>query len=210
MTVESWQVVEETKYKDYTIVIWHEKYPSEWDNPRTWDNLGHMVCSNRSYAFGDEQFTGQTIDDIREKYGGGISGLEAWAEKERDAAVALPLYLYSHSGQSISTRSFIGRAQHARFDSGLLGVVYVTRDKALKEFDRKRMSQKLRKQIKEIVEAEVETYDQYVQGNVYGFTLRDREGREVETMGGYVGDDFSIMYDEAKSTVDYLEGYRGE
>lgn len=43
-----------------------------------------------------------------------------------------PLFLYDHSVQSISTGSFVGRAQHADWDSGQVGFVYMTKDEALK------------------------------------------------------------------------------
>lgn len=41
------------------------------------------------------------------------------------------LYLYDHSGLSISTGSFVGRAQHAEWDSGPVGFVYMDKKTAM-------------------------------------------------------------------------------
>lgn len=53
-------------------------------------------------------------------------------EKYGDVAIQ-PLYLYDHSGISISTGSFVGRAPHAEWDSGQVGYIYMEKDKALQE-----------------------------------------------------------------------------
>jgi len=45
----------------------------------------------------------------------------------------LPLYLYDHSGISISSGSFIGRAPHAEWDSGQVGFSYLDKDTAMRE-----------------------------------------------------------------------------
>ena len=59
---------------------------------------------------------------------------------EREDIAILPLFLYDHSVQSISTASFIGRAQHAEWDSGQVGylhkgdMVTISGDLALTEY----------------------------------------------------------------------------
>lgn len=45
----------------------------------------------------------------------------------------LPLFLYDHSMQSIRCESFVGRAHHAEWDSGLVGYIYMTKEQAMKE-----------------------------------------------------------------------------
>ena len=53
-------------------------------------------------------------------------------EKHGDVAV-LPLYLYDHSGLAMSCGSFVGRAQHAEWDSGQVGYIYMDKETALRE-----------------------------------------------------------------------------
>lgn len=57
--------------------------------------------------------------------------LSMW-EKQGSVAI-LPLFLYDHSGISMSTGSFLGRAPHARWDSGQVGFIYMDKKTAMAE-----------------------------------------------------------------------------
>lgn len=52
---------------------------------------------------------------------------------ESDKLVIKPVYLYDHSGLAVSTGSFIGRAHHAEWDSGIIGFIYMDKETAMKE-----------------------------------------------------------------------------
>lgn len=52
-------------------------------------------------------------------------------EKYGDVVIQ-PLFLYDHSGISMSTSSFVGRAQHAEWDSGQVGYIYMDKETAMK------------------------------------------------------------------------------
>jgi hypothetical protein len=41
------------------------------------------------------------------------------------------------------------------------------------------------------LEGEVETFNQYLNNDVYGFTIEDEEGNVLESVGGFYGDDFA-------------------
>lgn len=114
-------------------------------------------------------------------------------------AVVLPLYLYDHSGITMSTNPF-----GCHWDSGQVGFIYVMREDILKEFDRKRLTKKLRKRVEEILIAEVECYDQYLRGDVYGFQITplDDEDDVLDSCWGFYGLDDCI--EEAKSTAERL------
>lgn len=51
----------------------------------------------------------------------------------QDHVAIRPLYLYDHSGITMSTGSFVGRAQHADWDSGQVGFIYMDKETAMKE-----------------------------------------------------------------------------
>ena len=50
---------------------------------------------------------------------------------ESGKVVVMPLSLYDHSGISMSTSSFLGRAPHAEWDSGTVGFIYMDKSTAM-------------------------------------------------------------------------------
>lgn len=153
------------------------------ENPRTgWDNLGTMICFHKRYSLGDEH------DVDSDDYG-------SWDEMRRalikkyDACVILPLYLYDHSGLRMKVGSFHGLLPegHAYFDSGQVGFILISKQKVREEFGAKRISPKLKARVEGYLQAEVETYDQYLSGQVYGFRIETPDGDYDGGCWGFYG-----------------------
>lgn len=89
---------------------------------RWWNTKAEAVKFLREYK---EEWLERAIDDELE-----FSDLYAIIEPH---VVMLQLYLYDHSGISISSSSFVGRAHHADWDSGPVGFIYCTKERFLKE-----------------------------------------------------------------------------
>ena len=127
-------------------------YDESPESPREWDNLGTMICFHSKYGLGDKHDLTQEMFDSWE-------AMETHIWDELDAAVVLPLYLYDHSGITISTAPF-----SCPWDSMRVGFIYVSKERLkeekLKEEDAKR-----------ILKGEVETYDQFLRGDVYRFEM---------------------------------------
>jgi hypothetical protein len=154
-------------------------HDSSAESPRSWDNLGTMICFHNRYDLGDNH--NYNSDDY--------SGWEEMKQaiiKEENPAVILPLYMYDHSGISISTSPF-----SCRWDSGQIGFVLVSKKKALEEFGGVRVSSKKKVKIESIIEAEVETYTKYVEGEVYGFQIVDEDDEVIDSCYGFYGTDFA-------------------
>jgi len=158
--------------------------------------------------------------------GGWDAATEAQIEmikaKVNKGYVILPLYLYDHSGITMSTTPF-----SCRWDSGQVGIVYAKKDKVIKEFSNNpkgMLGSKIRQRAERLMKAEVETYDHYLTGQCYGYDIykgdltddnidRDDEidfdsYEAEESCGGYLGDyDTSGIQTEAKSVVDHLVGF---
>jgi len=161
-------------------------------NPRDNDNLGTMVCFHGRYNLGDKNH------GIDHNMFGGWGEMSAYIVKKEKVAVILPLYLYDHSGITISTSPF-----SCPWDSGSIGFIFVSKEKVRKEFSRKRMSKKLIQRMKEYLKSEVETYDQYLTGDCYGFRITDTEtDEEMDNCWGYYGEEYCMS--EAESVVKYL------
>lgn len=96
----------------------------------------------------------------------------------------LPLNLYDHSGLSMSVSSFIGRAQHAEWDSGQVGWIYATADSIRAEYGN--CSAESVEKAKALLKSEVETYNYYLSGQCYGFRLYEN-GEEMDSCWGFLG-----------------------
>ena len=116
---------------------------------------------------------------------------------ETDLVLIVPLNLYDHSGISISTSN--GYPYNDYWDAGCVGYAYITKKKAieeLREFEVDENGNRIKVEHKhpngnvtysyktkpltdetwkararEIIDDEVETYDQYLRGDVYGYIL---------------------------------------
>lgn len=161
------------------------------ESPREWDNLGHMVCWHRNYNLGDEQpkygpneFWREMACQIdptaayRIEYWEYLEGsqrqdAEARIQNIIDQAVKdvviLPLYLYDHSGISMSTS--YSYPYNDRWDAGQVGWIYATREDMLKGFGGKRITKKMRTETERILRGEVETYDMYLTNDIHCFSI---------------------------------------
>ena len=153
-------------------------HDSNADSPRSWDNLGKMICFHNRYDLGDNH--NYNADDYS-----GWEEMKKAIIKEENPAVILPLYMYDHSGISISTSPF-----SCSWDSGQIGFVLVSKKQALEEYGGVRVSSKTKVKIESIIQAEVETYTQYVEGEVYGFQIVDEDDNHIDSCYGFYGRDF--------------------
>lgn len=164
-------------------------------NPRTeYDNFGTMVCCHKSYNLGDEKdgLNGHGIDHTEF---GGWDEMEAWIKHENPDCVILPLFLFDHSGITISTTDATFQAcDSAGWDWGQVGFIFVSRKKVAKEYGEH--GGRTDEQIEECLRNEVAVYDQYLTGDVYGFILREPScgecsgpGKDGDSCWGFYGDD---------------------
>lgn len=178
------EAVKEFKTKDKLLKIFIDESP---ENPRTaWDNLGTMVCFHKRYDLGDNHnYSSSDYDSWDE--------MEKAIIKQEDVAVILPLYLYDHSGITMNTTGF-----SCGWDSGQVGFIFVSRETLRKEYSVKRISNKIVEKATKLLIGEVETYDQYICGDVYGFKVFKVETcdngceheEEIDSCWGFYGDNF--------------------
>lgn len=193
-------IAQTLQYKDQFLEIVYDECP---ESPREWDNLGVMACQYPNHSFGDDQITdgNNWIDHLITK-----------DLTEKDLAVCLPLYVYDHSGISMKCgdRVFPFNDQ---WDSSMIGFVYVTKEKLKEEYKVKRISKKILIKAEEILKSEIETYSDYIEGNVYGFSLYkkikcdlDEDHREnIDSCYGFFGSDFNT--NGIKDHIDNFEKF---
>ncbi len=157
---------ETKKVGKYTVKVYQDDDPLD---PRTeWDNLATMVCFHRNYKLGDKHYFSDPQDEDL------ISLLK------RKDILWLPLYLYDHSGITISTDSF-----SCHWDSGQVGYIYIEKSKYREAFSCKHVN---KKDAYDLLRSEVKCYDDYLTGNVYGFIVEDETGSVVESCWGFFGE----------------------
>ena len=173
-----------TNHKGYEILIEQDDNPI---NPRMENaNLGRMLCKHRRYNLGDD--VNANKDEV----------LNMLAGKIKDV-VALPLYLYDHSGITMNTTGF-----SCRWDSGLVGCIYADYNKIRSWYGVKKVTKNLIEKVKDMFRSEVKEYDNYISGNVYCYTiLKDNE--EMDSCGGYPYEDALL---EAKAIVDNMASHK--
>lgn len=189
--------IREEQREGYTIKIYQDEY---CDNPRTvFDHLGTMALFHRRYALGDK--------DHRFDYDGGAQDAMDYFSQDPKDVIYLPVYMYDHSGITISTRPF-----SCPWDSGQVGWVFVTIDKVKEEYHVMRVSKRLRDQITSQLEAEVREYDHFLTGDVYGYVIESPDGEVIESVWGYYGDDEieSCMLPQCRGLVDHHAEKRAE
>lgn len=163
-------------------------------NPRTdWDPLSHMVCWHRNYHLGDNAIKGRDArksfvplhasatnmfceiaglpypDEIRHSKIDKIY-MDFVVEQAHKKALILKLGLIDHSGLSMYMGGGSHWADPGGWDSGTIGFIYMSYEEAKAELMLKK-GENLEERMRLIMEGEVETYDQYLRGEVYGFRI---------------------------------------
>lgn len=177
------------------------------EDPRSWDNLGTMLCCHRDYQLGDcnsNRETEEQLSEICRKYGKSDEEIDEMSFGEEIRFIldqpdicGLPLWLYDHSGISIST----GRRD--TWDSSFVGLIFVEKDFYLAqtclkdEIDWKEAATKTLK-------GEIATYNDFLEGNVYQWTLYEPTVIIRQSMDGK---ELSREIDEEGEMIDSMSGF---
>lgn len=190
--------METVKHGNLTIEIRQDDFA---DNPREWHNVGTMVCWHRRYTLGDQQPDHSPQDyllrlmqdrEFRQKRKCVPDDIDlSHAAKYVDKYfLVLPLYLYDHSGISISASLF-----GCQWDSGKVGFIYAER-KQVDNFD-----------LLTTLLDEVKVYNQYLTGEVYEYAIKDDEDNILDSGCGFHGLDYckAEALAEAKMIANQLQ-----
>jgi hypothetical protein len=173
------------------------------ESPREWDNNGIMLCFHRRYGLGDKT-------DLQSSDFENWQEVAEYLEREEKAICIMPLYLYDHSGLRIKVGSFSGILPqgHAEFDSGQVGFIYTTLEQLNKGGHNftENITPEQMNQVQKWLEGEVETYDQYLSGQVYGYCIKNEEGEILDSCYGFYEYDYCVQ--EAKRQAEYLADNR--
>ena len=116
----------------------------------------------------------------------------------RNEAYWLALWLYDHSGITMSATQG-GNPYSCQWDSGQVGWIYVTRERAMHTLGNI-TEDNWRERAEEVLRGEVETYDQFLTGEVYGYELYEYEPPE---------DDEDEIGESSMNEIDSCWGFYG-
>ena len=168
-----------------------EIFPDELgESPREWDNIGIMVCFHNRYELGDKT-------EYRSDNYNGWDELKDDILSDNSGSIILPLYLLDHSGLAMSTGSF-----HNPWDSGQVGFIYTSRAKIKEGWGWGKLTKYRRDKIIECLNQEVKTYNQYLNGDIYGYRIKDQYGNTLDSCWGYYGMDYCIK--EAMAGIEFI------
>lgn len=209
---ESPFTMKDKEENEYTLEVMQDECP---DDPRRWGSLCTMICWHRRYKLGDDhsfespdEFMQHLYLDVTEKHWCDEHESDDWHDiykelQKTDLVLIKQINLYEHNGITISTSS--GYPYNDRWDSCCVGFVYVTKKTIFKECG-SITEENWKDMADKYLEGEVETYDQYLRGDVYGYALtkktiyqekcphcgeviREYEGEEeVDSCWGFYGD----------------------
>lgn len=189
--------------KELDIIIQND---TDTENPLSWNNSIKVVYSSSRYILGNEEVSNlaeyimgllEYGDDYQnrmyDKYGDTKELFDILLERlNKKGYVALPVYAYIHSGVTVKTNPF-----GCRWDSGLSGFIYTKRTDYIKDFGAKKNVKN--SVIENHLKGNLETFDAWLQGEVYWFSVEDAEtGNLLDSCGGFYGDDY------ANDMVDYI------
>ena len=128
-------------YKDNVSPRDHENY-----------NHGRMVIKHRKYILGDEFDDPDPYNNMN----GWSEFIDAYlkhnySEEEIKNSVIVPIFMYDHSGISLSTTPF-----NCKWDSGMVGFIHGIANKVLNE-----------QEVRKILIKEVDDYNDYLQNGTY-------------------------------------------
>lgn len=148
----------------YTVTI----KPDEWVEYPFENDEVFTLYSNRRHFNPDKHKMEELFNDE-----GNLPTLEQLNSSRSDYE-HFRIYAYDHSGMTVSATPF-----SCPWDSGLLGIVAVKKDEV--------------RDPEKAFKTYVKTLDQYLQGDVYEFIIRDELGECVDSCGGFYGHSESTL-----------------
>src|SRR5215472_12939436 len=154
----------------YTVEIHQDEDPGD---PRDWTHGAELVFGHRRYDF---------PNDAGIDFGEFANWTEVTAHltSHEHALLVLPVYMLDHSGLAFRVAADFGDADPGNWDSGVVGLGYVTRQNwADTQGTEWTGSEADREQAARLIEQDVQAYGQYVNGDVYGYVLKDSDGEVI-------------------------------
>jgi hypothetical protein len=177
--------LETLNHNELTIKIVADYSP---ESPRDWDNLGTILADHRRYSLADANAPVHLLPRHGERTLEGTARDVELHLKER--VLWLPVRMYEHGSvglRAIAPDDEVGYPWNCQWDSGWVGIIYVPYSKLRTEYSCQRITGKTLTKARDVLKAEIETYSQYINGEVYGYEIEDEAGSCIDSCYGFYG-----------------------
>jgi hypothetical protein len=135
-------------------------------NPREWDNIGTILYVSHRYTLGDSKVSSEEIEEIA---------------SDSDN-ICLSVYAFMHGPSIALSTSDFGD----KWDSGQCGIIYATKEDIRKNAPDGISNEELVTFAHNVFKAEIQTYSNYLNGDVYGYIItNDDTKEELESSWGF-------------------------
>ena len=165
------------------------------ESPRDYDNISSLIIKNSinetDYRFKDEVYDNEEdailkiCKDVRKHFG-------------KDILSVTPIYKYEHSGVTYALTPF-----GCKWDSGFCGVMVVLKSSIRSQLGIKRVTVEKQVQGQSYANSEFSTYVDWVEGNCLRFEILDKNDKEIESCGGFIGSDI-----KTNGILDYVPQFK--
>lgn len=163
-----------TIYKDGSGRFFKLFYDEYSESPRLCDNVATILTWERDYNSPDEN--GDTFEEFAEKHGVDVSreyNLDSVVEAMREEGYyVVPVYALHHGVSHYSTYDF-----RDPWDSGAVGIAFCKKQKGLPDNN---------DYLRSIIDDEIKAFDAWVNGEVYGIMLFDKNEDVLDVSSGYI------------------------
>lgn len=156
------------------------RYEENAESPREWDNLGHFItCENRYNSPDDDEDLKSLIQNLAEESDNVDEHMQKIKEEMPhngygNVIAIYPVYRYEHG--NIAYRRGVAHG----FDSSNCGF-YIVTDKTVPGHLKEAQSDA----IEHIIDAELDTYNKWVNGEVYWYCLYNEGGELEDSVCGF-------------------------
>ncbi len=179
-------------------------------NPRDDYHFGTMVTAHRKYSLGEhsvsspreviEKIVTLLSDELTKPFYRDIDEatdkqLQSYIDRN---ALERELHLMDHGNLSISTVPF-----NDRWDSGRIGTIFVSKQKAAEEFNKQKIGPSTRQQAINLMKQEVASYDNYLNNEQYYFCIFNEEDDCIDSCSGFENEE--DCKEEAESMLKYYK-----
>lgn len=178
------QVLEVVEYNGCKVRI---VLDADCDSPRTWTNLGILLCRHRKYALGDAwpfECASNSLDDIAKK-----------AVAYYGPSMVFRVRAYDHSGLALHAYGMeeVPYGQMADpWDSGWIGIMVIPHQAIREWYGVSRVTKRYRERAKKIARQELADYETWINGGAIGYMIEDANGKVLDSCYGYLDREYAI------------------